>query len=646
MLMTFLLFFVFVINIGMLVNAKINLQNAADLAAFAGGAVQARQLNQISFLNYEMRRQYKKFLFRTNVMGGMATKTFSAKQQGQREWGPEPGTPYNPNAPAVCIIFNSADNFCQLAKLSAIPLPNPSPLDQIQNTLVDQLTKLEQIRQDNCKNISATNKQLLLYWLFNTDPYFDGVNPDPKIANILRVIKGLASGLGIIPKEVLLKQRIETLKDYVNFPPQKGVTVSSAGRLKSAADVAARERTIQAFYSAYYTLGEHTFPADGITMDELQPETVLAIKPIKAEFDVYAVESGPAPSANSKAKDCVSAPLPIKIPNAIPLGFYKDPKVLTYYAVRVTAKAQILFSPFGDLTMKAYAAAQPFGSRIGPVIEDGNAVFTRPAECPNSMHSTDPCVGRVPFLAVGTSGYKDWEQAEVIHAFANKLKEQGGAGSQGQTQVIDQAAMERAYQAAMVPNPIEKGKYNIINDLGDSFMNFFDDTQVHAMWAPVISPEKLASGKTAEQEVLDIVNSINVPQGQSGGDVSEEIKQLLKDGLSAYIQKLNQGKGEDGESMNVAILRNPFTIKGQADKIAGLPGEIFMQNPLDVRTSWNMPKREDFRKNGRTGYSVKIVSFNTLLTKNGVTTDGQGQTWTNNLPLDAEAEGDLPVIQH
>ena len=35
---TFLLFIAFVLNIGMLVNAKINLQNAADMAAYAGAA--------------------------------------------------------------------------------------------------------------------------------------------------------------------------------------------------------------------------------------------------------------------------------------------------------------------------------------------------------------------------------------------------------------------------------------------------------------------------------------------------------------------------------------------------------------------------------------------------------------------------------
>src|SRR3954451_23557039 len=76
MMLTFVLFFAFVVNTGMLVNAKINLQNAADLAAYAGAAVQARQLNTAAYLNYEMRRNYKKFLFRYYVVGSFMYTTF------------------------------------------------------------------------------------------------------------------------------------------------------------------------------------------------------------------------------------------------------------------------------------------------------------------------------------------------------------------------------------------------------------------------------------------------------------------------------------------------------------------------------------------------------------------------------------------
>ncbi|MEO7165378.1 MAG: Tad domain-containing protein, partial [Bdellovibrionia bacterium] len=76
MMATFIFFFAFVINTGMLVNAKINLQNAADLAAYTGASVQARQLTNISYLNYEMRRQWKKFLYRLYVLGNHGYQSF------------------------------------------------------------------------------------------------------------------------------------------------------------------------------------------------------------------------------------------------------------------------------------------------------------------------------------------------------------------------------------------------------------------------------------------------------------------------------------------------------------------------------------------------------------------------------------------
>src|SRR4051794_32369611 len=107
MMSTFILFFAFVINTGMLVNAKINLQNAADLAAYAGASVQARQLTQISYLNYEMRRQWKKFLFRIYVIGNMAQDSFpKSAGAGPMQYISNLEDGENYQVPATCVIFN------------------------------------------------------------------------------------------------------------------------------------------------------------------------------------------------------------------------------------------------------------------------------------------------------------------------------------------------------------------------------------------------------------------------------------------------------------------------------------------------------------------------------------------------------------
>ncbi|NDG84936.1 MAG: hypothetical protein EBX52_07860, partial [Proteobacteria bacterium] len=73
MVMSFIMFFSFTINTGLLIHAKISVQAAADAAAYAGAATQGRLLNSISFLNYDMRRQYKKFLFRNAFVGSMGS---------------------------------------------------------------------------------------------------------------------------------------------------------------------------------------------------------------------------------------------------------------------------------------------------------------------------------------------------------------------------------------------------------------------------------------------------------------------------------------------------------------------------------------------------------------------------------------------
>src|SRR3989338_3901367 len=52
-----------VINIGMVIHHKINLQNAADMAAYAGAAEQARILTTIGWKNYELRKNLKELVF-------------------------------------------------------------------------------------------------------------------------------------------------------------------------------------------------------------------------------------------------------------------------------------------------------------------------------------------------------------------------------------------------------------------------------------------------------------------------------------------------------------------------------------------------------------------------------------------------------
>jgi hypothetical protein len=676
MTLTFMLFFAFVVNTGMLVNAKINLQNAADLAAYAGAAVQARQLTQISFLNYEMRRQLKKFLFRYYVMGNLAQKTHPGSggaTSGKRMWSPDGSFDFK--VPSVCIIFNARDNYCQLAELRPISIPPSTPLDAINTTLRGQLTAIEEIRTRNCIGIGETNKNVLSYWLFNTDPtlanieaQFQGASQE--LAGMLAVIKGLAFGLGIIPKQMLLRQRIETLNYYLNFPVQKEVTLEKANGLRGQGDVAARERTIQAFFSAYNTLGNHTFDdVDSIRMDELMPSSsegaqMLILKDVKISFDTYAVDflTGTVPPNPDAAQACVAYQFPMVVGGSVPVAVYKDPNILTYYAIRLMAKAKVMFNPFGpDLQLKAYAAAQPFGSRIGPIVTPDDFTTGGSAGKEEGLCMAAGCVGKILNLPIGKndSPAGGWNMQEVIFAMGQKFEPEN-AGAAVTQQKITVEGMERAYQAAMVPNPWEEGRYNIINDLTDDpFVKYFPtDQKTHFFWAPLVSLDKIAGGATSElrQKISTMVNEITAtPQAASNAGATaapnlinnNSFKTAFVDALQRYINAMKTGAGENGEGFNVVSLVDPFFTRpegGAAPQLINLNPQIMTREPGKIKTSYSAVRDSNLAQHGRTGYSVKFVSFKTLLTRN-TTTNGQA-TWIN--PPDGGSEGaeDLPVLQH
>lgn len=646
MMMTFLFFFAFVINTGMLVNAKINLQNAADLAAYAGASVQARQLTQIGYLNYEMRRQWKKFLFRVYVIGNMAEKGFQTVVrgggQGAMNYSPDGTTNYG--KPVTCIIFNAADNYCQITSLPPIQPPPQTFLDQITDTLRGQLQAIEQIRKANCMSIGLTNLIVSLFWLYNADPTMSqfmssgALTPDQQ--NVVKIIQGLAYGMGIVPKEILLRFRIQTLADYVNTKAQLGVTKEKLKDLQTSVDPVANERTIQAFLSAFYTLGNHTFPSETISMDELLPgsssaASLIQLQNINQKIGIYAIDF-PGLTADTSSQACNATLVPISLAKEMTVGVYKDPTILTYYAVRLKATARVLFSPFGDIEMKAYAAAQPFGSRIGPAPQ--NVQFgTSTSAADNSPPLPNLPVGEDDAASQGSG----WDKQEVIRAMYGFLTA-GGAGASGTITADD---MERAYQPAMAPNPWEANRYSIINDLNDdAFVRNFGTDQNAAFWAPVFAPDKLSK---LHDSVTGAVNSLfGSVTGNTGTGGISAIQQTLQAGIENYVSSLlPAGKGENGEGVNIVRIKNPFVIinGGIPTPISGDP-KIFLTDPQKLKSSWNEVNDGNFRKTGRVGYSVKFVSFDSL-TKHKLSTDGQ-TSWTNALPTSEESDQDILFLKH
>ena len=136
-LVVFISIIAFVINVGLFVKAKINLQNATDASAFAGAAVQSRQLTKIAYLNWEMRNIYKEWMYKYYVVGSLNTpmveNTTTSLSCGGKKCmdfrlaadkdaisGRVNFDPYN--VPAVCVhIAGSKTNICKRYAVPGLP---------------------------------------------------------------------------------------------------------------------------------------------------------------------------------------------------------------------------------------------------------------------------------------------------------------------------------------------------------------------------------------------------------------------------------------------------------------------------------------------------------------------------------------------
>ncbi len=701
MLLTFFLFLTFVLNTGMLVNAKINLQNAADLAAYAGAAVQARQLNDIGYLNYEMRRTYKKFLYRYYVLGNVNLPTFpkNANAGGAARFGVtefnsgQASRPVDLGVPSTCVTFLPNENFCGMAKLPSLPTVGGgiNNLDAIMGALKEKFDQIESIRKAGCVGIGQMNQQLMLYWLWNTDPSLDavatalaGAGGDANYVARLRVLRSLAAGLGLMPREIFLRKRIDTLNRYVNFAPQTAVDLRATNALKGGSDWAMHERTIQAYLSAYHTLGNNTFAdATEIRMDEILPGSssganLLALTDIKTRFDAFATDfsvgatcsstgvSDPVTAArNDDCTQClVSFPQSQDLGGFDPIvGVAKDPTVMTYYAIRLSAKAKILFSPWGDLTLTAYAAAQPFGSRIGPPLAE--AIYSTPG-APAIMNrcTVGTCVGMIPNMPMKEGDSPNptrdsgWGQNDVLYHLYRGGLIPTGTGSVSQT--ITNQDLSRAYHVAMAPNPWEMGRYNIPNDSNeDPFLESFDAKGVRAIWAPLFTGSSTAANANPAAEIIDYINRMAsgyTTQTTAAKSIfSPAAQAALITQINAYVNGfLRDGRGEDGEGLNVIRIFDPIStrtdLSGNRLPLApAIPDTIHMRDPKRLKTGWNdvlsRTPPYDYQQRGRTGYSVKFVPLNLLRTASGVTTNAI-DSFQNRLPATGGVGPDIVEMKH
>lgn len=484
-LMVIITLLAFIINVGLFVKAKINLQNAVDAAAWSGAAVQARQLSNISYLNWEMRNSYKEWMFKYYVLGQLSLKKlrnlhtpaagdalaafgYNWQKEPNRMnfrlvpfWKPTQGSYYKPNSfdkynlPSTCISFSSTHNICELYAVAGLPRFETNGLMGVSEHNEAFLNKIVAQKSKDCSMRSDLNFSVAMNWVYGIKQVtFEGA---PEIAS---------NRTGAWVQAMELAIRIRNLEAIVNRAPVDmpicltGDNCLSVNSLEGngGSAIPINERPIKAFWSAYKNLGgepdetndlKGTFKLTELAPNPLYAEPnslsgmlipnsreLLGTGHVAAEkfyldlipmplnlatmFTTFATatEADFGGSTVPSEASCLGSKTALPVPGYI-FGFFKNPKVITYYAVKGEANFMGLFFPFvgNGVPMKAYATAKPFGGRIGPKLfeQNGTNGITPNSGLDSGQQRSAPYISGLDLQATAT--YKPGEVLPTVQDF-------------------------------------------------------------------------------------------------------------------------------------------------------------------------------------------------------------------------------------
>ncbi|MBT6326799.1 MAG: Tad domain-containing protein, partial [Bdellovibrionales bacterium] len=267
----------FMVNVGLFVKAKINLQNAVDAAAWSGAAVQARQLSKIGYLNWEIRNVYKEWMFKYYVVGQLANSKVASDTKTPKDFRPkvlsESGFAYDAdafskfNAPSICIHFdNDSFNICAVAGSPGLPRFGDLGIAGVAESQKAFVNDMVANKANDCSRRTDLNFGTAMIWAYGAGGTESGMQSDaPKIA---------ADRMGAWPKSLEIALRMRNLEYIVNRPPvdqpicMGGSSCKTVQALASdASGTPLNERPVKAFMSAYRNLSGGY---DGESQDKFQ----------------------------------------------------------------------------------------------------------------------------------------------------------------------------------------------------------------------------------------------------------------------------------------------------------------------------------------------------------------------------------------
>lgn len=381
------LFFAMVINVGLLVHHKINLQNSVDLAAYYGAMKQAENMNAIAHINYQIRQSWKLLAWRYRMLGTAGefqahpfkkvskqldmSKTgdvLDATNANYRNWQ---------IAPAFCITYipfkpmPPGENTCKsVAENTPVKLWATPPLiagHQVFSSVIRAASDaMIASAADRCYYFGSYNYMMLAKFIvaFNIDQ-----------GDRMAMMAALSRATSMSKEDFF---------DLDGGSVKTGMERTLLNNLTSANRTTAR-------MDVFNSLGADGCNAQGLA--EGQPAkwlTPVKIYPgfryvdtrcndkeiVPVQRELTGDESTSFPEHRDRVPDIyniikeyakfIGYRQNLNDNYNFSIGVEKNPWCMAYMGVSATATPKIPFSPFGSVTLKARAFYKPFGGRMGP----------------------------------------------------------------------------------------------------------------------------------------------------------------------------------------------------------------------------------------------------------------------------------------
>jgi len=380
-------FFAMLINVGLLVHHKINLQNSVDLAAYYGAMKQAEVMNAIAHVNFQIRQSMKLMTFRYRHLG----------QFGYTKY-PGNANPLDTDEdsgvfPQFCSLYlpfdymKSNENYCRESgekkpyTIRLPPLPNSGghSLFGFNDAFVGAVDSARTAIRDDCRKKRALSIFTLL--LFNRAYKLDVAQRKQLAVNLARRISEPADKMKDIDNESIkegIEKTLEKNLTYQNKESKPEITIEnsfSSEKCGNPEDPDAPPKwLVEKFFWPIYWSFLANCSADGSEATSYEGAPISLLDDLKAGPLAPIINQTLAdPTFGNAIQDLYE--LMGEPDGTVPktnyykstTGFEKNPWCMSYIAVKVKTKPKIPFSlPFGQVELEAKAYAKPFGATIGP----------------------------------------------------------------------------------------------------------------------------------------------------------------------------------------------------------------------------------------------------------------------------------------